>query len=84
MGMGESPVPDSAEPISSAIVSAVADREDVDPRALDPPLQSVVDTDALNQLFEEPSDNDLRVEFQYAGYAVTVTGPERIEIDPVE
>lgn len=75
---------DSAEPVSSTVVSAVADREGVDPRELEPRLHSVVDTDALNSFFDGNRGGDLRVEFQYAGYEITVRNPGEIDLEPVE
>lgn len=75
---------DSAEPVSSAVVSAVAEREDVDPREIEPRLHSVVDTDALNQFFDADRENYLRVEFRYAGYEITVRDPDEIDLEQVE
>lgn len=55
--------------LSEAVVSAVADREGVDPSTLEPPLYEAVDTDALDMLFRSGSGE---VSFTYAGYRVTV------------
>lgn len=63
------------ESISVRIVQKVAAREGVDPTTLTPPLEHVVDTDALDALFR-PTDRGRAtagtVEFGYRDYAVTV------------
>lgn len=73
---------DSAEAISSTIVTQIAERERVDPTELTPPLQHIVDTDALNRLFAEGRDQNPRVEFDYREYEVTVEGPTQIQLTP--
>ena len=40
------------ERISLKVVEKVADREGVDPLALHPPLHTVIDTEALDSLFQ--------------------------------
>ncbi|WP_120246992.1 HalOD1 output domain-containing protein [Halopiger aswanensis] len=65
------------------VVNAVADREGVDPVELTPPLHSVIDTDALDALFQSPSQQDrskVCVEFRYKGYLVRVTGSDEVEV----
>lgn len=43
---------------SCAVVEAVADREDVDPGTLKPPLYTVIDTEALDAIFAStPGDS---------------------------
>jgi hypothetical protein len=82
---------DSDESVVGAVVDAVAARERVDPVEL-PPLYDVVDTDALNALFDrsgergasertadEGSGNRLRVTLQYQGYDVEIHGG-RVEV----
>ena len=64
------------EPITDAIVTAVADAEGVDPLEL-PPLWDVIDTEALEALFAPTRDGGRsrrsgRVEFSYYGYEITV------------
>lgn len=74
---------ESGQP-TSAIVEAMAWVKGVDVAHLEP-LSDAVDPDALNALFgrrpvrnphgrpaAEPSPEDLEVEFEYAGYVVTV------------
>lgn len=58
---------------SIAVVEAVAAREGVDPRVLDPPLNEVVDGDALNSLFDDGlAAAEGSVSFTFCGYDVTV------------
>lgn len=70
--------------ISVAVVEAVAEREAVDPLALDRPLYDVVDPDALETLF--PVDDDGRPEvegyvtFVYGGRLVRVTSDREVRI----
>lgn len=72
---------DESQSPSMAVIRAVADREEVDPHELKPPLYEVIETDALDSLFRATKG---RVSFSYAGYGVTVdhegdvrvTGPD--------
>lgn len=67
------------------IAERIADREGVDPVDLDVPLYEVIDPDALEALTNATGDRqpqtNLRVEFSYSGYAVTVDGSGKIRID---
>jgi hypothetical protein len=71
-------VPDARpdDSISRAVVEAVADAEGISPLDVEPPLFEAIDPDALDGLFTESSlpmgATDGVVEFQYAGYVVTV------------
>jgi len=66
------------------IVSEIADREDVDATALTPPLHDVIDTDALESLFEPTATADRAgpgtVSFVYHGYDVTVTAAGDVRV----
>ncbi|AGB17213.1 hypothetical protein Halru_2635 [Halovivax ruber XH-70] len=66
------------------IVSEIADREDVDATALTPPLHDVIDTDALESLFEPTATTDRvgpgTVSFLYHGYDVTVTATGDVRV----
>lgn len=55
------------------IIRAVARAEGTDPLALDVPLHSVVDVDALATLTGSAGD-EATVTFEYLGYEVEVTG----------
>lgn len=67
---------------SEAVVGRVANREGVDPLALDP-LYGTLDTDALDALVRsvDGTGADCRVEFSYHGYDVTVTGEGVVHIE---
>jgi hypothetical protein len=57
-------------PVSVRVAEALADAAGTDPVALEPPLQSAIDPDALDALVA--SDAEARVEFEYDGRRVTV------------
>ena len=62
-----------------AVVQAVADAENVDPAALDPPLYSVVEPEALNQLVSHDGTLD-SISFAYRGHHVTVSGNGTVHV----
>lgn len=72
-----------ADTMTEAVVSAVAEREGVDPTRLPTPLNDVVDTDALEAIFRADTG---RVTFEYMGYLVTVdhTGTVTLDGDRVD
>ena len=78
---------DSGESVVREIVERVAEREGTDPVALDPPLHSVIDTDALTSLFiggGRENDSETVVQFTYQGYQVTVDSSESVSVsEPV-
>lgn len=67
------------------IVERIAEREGVDPVDLDSPLHDVVDADKLEALTSGTDDRqsraNLRVEFTYYGYVITVGGNGMVVID---
>lgn len=67
------------------IVEEVAEREGVDPLDLNPPLQEVVDIDALEALCINPEKGNSgrypSVEFLFHGYAVTINGDGSLYVD---
>ena len=71
--------------VGTKIVEQIAAREGVDPVDLDVRLYDIIDSDALEALTNGASDQqpraNLRVEFTYHGYAVTVSENQRISID---
>jgi FlaG/FlaF family flagellin (archaellin) len=71
---------------SLAVVAVVATALGEDPQALSP-LQTVIDTDALDKLAAEsatgPGNCD-SISFSYEGFAVTITGEGVIEAVPIE
>jgi len=73
---------------SLRVVWAVADAVGTDPVGL-PPLNDVIDTDALDALFDERSnhadrgDSDYELQFSYAGRQVHVSADRvRVEAAP--
>lgn len=75
--------PDAVDP-GRAVVEAVAAAEGVAPIALEPTLGSVIDVDALNELFEFRDRTNGRVAFNYHGYRVTVDSDGRVTVEPVD
>lgn len=67
--------------IIETIVYRVADEEGVAPDQLEP-LYTSIDTDALQDLFDEPSGVRL-VEFEYAGYLITVEGGDEVYLESI-
>lgn len=71
--------------VGTEIVEQIAACEGVDPVDLDVRLYDRIDLDALEALTTGTSDQqlqaNLRVEFTYHGYVVTVDGSGRIIID---
>ena len=78
---------DSArDDVSLAVVAVVAAVEDRAPTDLTP-LQTVVDTDALDRLFHAPAEQlptPTSTSFRYQGYEVTVSNEEVIQVTPLE
>jgi len=62
------------------IVDAVAEAEDVEPTALDPPLAQVVDPDALETLIEDTTASELEIRFAYRDHEVVVDESGRVQI----
>lgn len=76
-----------ATSVSMAVVSTVAVVTETEPTAL-PPLNATVNPDALETLVErrdrDPSRNDVRIAFVYAGCTVTVHSYGIIAVQPAE
>lgn len=71
------------EPISLKVVEKVADREGTDPAELHPPLYTVIDTEALDSLFQSTASTvraNGTVEFQYHGYKIRVDGSGEVQL----
>ncbi|MEY7852218.1 HalOD1 output domain-containing protein [Natrarchaeobius sp. A-rgal3] len=73
------------QPVSLAVVEAIAKREGIPPEELQPPLHGAIDTDALDSLFHPVDAERLpsAVEFTYNGYTVHVDGSGEITLEPV-
>lgn len=75
---------DHSEPLSQAVVEAVARAEDEDALDLEVPLYDAIDPDALDALFQTGDASvDGYIEFVYYGYEVTVAADGRVSIDDV-
>ncbi len=78
---------DTDETISMAVVRAVSALAGQDPLSL-PPLGNVLDTDALDALFDTRSEGTPRtggqLSFVYNGYRVTVENGEYLALEPIE
>ncbi|RKD97043.1 HalOD1 output domain-containing protein [Halopiger aswanensis] len=77
--------PGDSVPPSQAIIAAVADHEGVDVTEIEPPeydpLFTVINPEALDELFDRPSAGPARVHLEYAGYAITVHSDGRVDVD---
>lgn len=62
------------------VVFAIAEAENVEPRAVDKPLHEAINPDALNVIFRQAN---AKVVFEYHGYRVTVHGSGSITLDPL-
>lgn len=83
---------DDATSISFDVITAVAEKEGVDPVELEPPkyeaLYDVVNPEALDSLFSSRQDGSSRasgrVEFTFCGYDVVVTSDGEVELEEEE
>lgn len=71
---------DDGEPITTAVVEAIAEVEGCDPTDLEQ-LHGAIDTDALDALFDDGRIREGRLSFVYSGYEVTVTSDGVVGID---
>ena len=71
-------------PVSLRVVELVARQEGVDPADLEPPLQTVVETEALDALFRKHPRSEIDavglVEFDYCGYLVRISRSGEVEL----
>ncbi|QKY21994.1 hypothetical protein B4589_016410 (plasmid) [Halolamina sp. CBA1230] len=67
--------------VVSRVVEAVAEREGMEPTAVEPRLYEVIDPDALSALVEDPPESGLTVGFDYAGYRVVVVADEGLHVE---
>lgn len=74
--MSSCPPEQAVGSLTLEIVTEVAAQHGVDPIDLEPPLDDIVDTDALEALFSDSLDGTTRetvaVEFTYCGHRVVV------------
>ncbi len=74
---GDGPAP------SRVVIEKLADADGVEPVELEPPLGTVIDTDALDRLFATRSATAGRVTFRYCDYDVTVTSEGNVMVSSV-
>jgi hypothetical protein len=65
---------------SARVVREVPAHEGVDPSRFEPPLQEVIDAEAINTLFRSPDDPSATVEFTYCETTVSFDGSGRTEV----
>lgn len=72
----------NTQSVSLKIVEKIAEREQVSPEELQPPIHYAIDTDALDSLYQS-NTSDRRpatVEFEYKGYTVVVDSTGDVDI----
>ncbi|WP_415379600.1 HalOD1 output domain-containing protein [Halosimplex sp. TS25] len=72
-------VHDTGDQVSLEVIEAIATVTGTDPLTMDPPLYDVVDTDALDSLYENGAVAS--VEFEYDGHTVVVDEERTVTID---
>jgi len=65
--------------ISIDVIETVAAVTGNDPLAMNPPLYEVVDTDALDTLYERGAD--VCVEFEYDGHQIVIDSDQSVTVD---
>lgn len=70
----------SEDPLSYAVVTAVAKFKDTEPKLLEPPLHEAIDPDALNSIFSDGDETGRKgkVSFVYSGCHVAVDDDGRV------
>lgn len=61
------------------VVQAVANETGTDPVAMNPPLQTVIDAEALERLVRGPAVS--QITFEYDGHAVAVDGDGSVTVE---
>jgi hypothetical protein len=78
----------SERPLSESIVRAVADAKDIEPEAVADRIYDVVDPDALDRLFNAPSEDikrqDAQLFFKLDDYEVIIQGGELLVVRPAD
>lgn len=76
--------PINGDSITTRVVKRIAIMEGVDPLELQPPLYSIIDIDAVEDLFasaaDDRSDGAISVEFEYQGYQVTIESDDEVYV----
>ncbi|WP_436932787.1 HalOD1 output domain-containing protein [Halosimplex halobium] len=68
----------SSGQVSIDVIEAIADETGTDPLRLEPPLYEVVDTDALDAIYESGAAT---VEFEYDGHSVVIDDDGTVTVD---
>ena len=68
--------------ITAEVIEAIADATGTDPLTMTPPLYEVVDTDALDTLYDHGCVTS--VEFDYDGHTVVVDGDRTVTVNREE
>lgn len=68
---------------SEKIIERIADYEGIDATEVSPTLYEAVEPEALDNLVSSAND-DVRVQFTYCGYEVTVRGDGDVTVTPFE
>ena len=71
---------ESNRTLSSTVLTAIADREEVDPVDLSEPLFSSVDIEAIDRLFNQGEGS---VTFEYLNYEVVVHSDGNVDVREV-
>lgn len=73
-------------PTSVRVVTAIADREGVDPATLQPPLATVIDPTALDRLYATGNGEtaEAHVTFRYPGYVVEIDPDGDVNLERAE
>lgn len=73
---------DTSKSLTEGVFTAIADLDETDATAIEPPLYEILDPDALNCLFAPLADGTPRiggrVVFPYCGYEVTAYSDGRV------
>lgn len=70
----------SRQDVTSVVARALAEKENVSPASLSPPLYDVIDPEALEDLFRNTSG---RLVFEYGEYEVTVDDEYTVDVRTV-
>lgn len=65
------------------ILETIAEKDNTDPAAMEPPLAKVIDPDALNALLKQKSVSDgdgIEIRFSYRDHTVVVTQSGDIQL----
>lgn len=88
MELTMSPTAEDRQAVSEAVIRTIADAEGISPLDVHPPLATVIDPDALDQVVasltrwsDEPAGV---VEFPYNGYIVSVTGDGVVSVSELD